>query len=115
MRIAKEGYPLIFTALILTLLAFLAGWTALGIILGLIGIAIAGFFRDPERQAPLGEGLVVSPADGKVVNIAGVEGDPPFLGSATRASIFLSPLDVHINRTPVEGKIAKIKIGRAHV
>ena len=112
MRIAKEGYPLIFTALILTLLAFLAGWTALGIILGLIGIAIAGFFRDPERQAPLGEGLVVSPADGKVVNIAGVEGDPLFLGSATRVSIFLSPLDVHINRTPVEGKIAKITYQR---
>jgi phosphatidylserine decarboxylase len=112
MRIAKEGYPLIFTALILTLLAFLAGWTALGIILGLIGIAITGFFRDPERQAPLGEGLVVSPADGKVVNIAGVEGEPPFLGSATRVSIFLSPLDVHINRTPVEGKIAKITYQR---
>jgi phosphatidylserine decarboxylase len=108
MRIAREGYPLIFTALILALLAFLAGWMALGIILGLIGIAIAGFFRDPERQAPVGEGLVVSPADGKVVTIAGVKGDPLFLGSATRVSIFLSPLDVHINRTPVEGKIAKI-------
>ena len=108
MRIAKEGYPLIFTPLILALLAFLAGWMALGIILGLIGIAIAGFFRDPERQAPVGEGLVVSPADGKVVTIAGVKGDPLFLGSATRVSIFLSPLDVHINRTPVEGKIAKI-------
>lgn len=112
MRIAKEGYPLIFTALILTLLAFLAGWMALGIILGLIGIAIAGFFRDPERQAPVGEGLVVSPADGKVVNIARVKDDPPFLGSATRVSIFLSPLDVHINRTPVEGKIAKITYQR---
>jgi len=112
MRIAKEGYPLIFTALILTLLAFLAGWMALGIILGIIGIAIAGFFREPERQAPLGEGLVVSPADGKVVNIAGVEGDPLFRGSATRVSIFLSPLDVHINRTPVEGKIAKITYQR---
>ena len=108
MRIAKEGYPLIFTPLILALLAFLAGWMALGIILGLVGIAIAGFFRDPERQAPVGEGLVVSPADGKVVTIAGVKGDPLFLGSATRVSIFLSPLDVHINRTPVEGKIAKI-------
>jgi phosphatidylserine decarboxylase len=112
MRIAKEGYPLIFTAVILTLLAFLAGWMALGIILGLIGIAIAGFFRDPERQAPLGEGLVVSPADGKVVSIAGVKGDPFFLGSATRVSIFLSPFDVHINRTPVEGKIANVTYQR---
>ena len=112
MRIAREGYPLIFTAVILTLLAFLAGWMPLGIVLGLLGIAIAGFFRDPERQAPVGEGLVVSPADGKVVNIARVKDDPPFLGSGTRVSIFLSPLDVHINRTPVEGKIEKITYQR---
>ena len=115
MRIAREGYPLIFTAVILTLLAFLAGWMPLGIILGLIGLAIAGFFRDPERQAPAGEGLVVSPADGKVVSVARVAGDSPFLGSATRVSIFLSPLDVHINRTPVDGKIAKITVSARQV
>ena len=108
MRIAREGYPLIFAVGIIALLAFLAGWMPLGIILGLIALTVAAFFRDPERQAPVGEGLVVSPADGKVVTIAGVKGDPLFLGSATRVSIFLSPLDVHINRTPVEGKIAKI-------
>ena len=112
MRIAREGYPLIFTVGIITLLAFLAGWVPLGIILGLIGLAVAGFFRDPERQAPAAEGLVVSPADGKVVSVARVAGDSPFLGSATRVSIFLSPLDVHINRTPVDGKIAKIQYQR---
>ena len=44
--------------------------------------------------------------------VARVDGDSPFLGSATRVSIFLSPLDVHINRTPVEGKIAKITYQR---
>jgi phosphatidylserine decarboxylase len=107
MRIAREGYPLILTAAILTLLAFAAGWIPLGIILALIGITIAGFFRDPERQPPTGEDLVVAPADGKVVSVARVSGDSP-LGSATRVSIFLSPLDVHINRTPVEGRIEKI-------
>ena len=112
MRIAREGYPLIFTVGIITLLAFLAGWVPLGIILGLIGLAVAGFFRDPERQAPAAEGLVVSPADGKVVSVARVAGGSPFLGSATRVSIFLSPLDVHINRTPVDGKIAKIQYQR---
>ena len=112
MRIAKEGYPLIFTAAILTLLAFLAGWTPLGITLGLVGIAIAGFFRDPERQAPAGEDLVVSPADGKVVSIAKVKGEPALTDSATRVSVFLSPLDVHINRTPVEGKIANVTYQR---
>ena len=112
MRIAREGYPLIFTAVILTLLAFLAGWMPLGIILGLIGLALAGFFRDPERQPPAGEGLVLSPADGKVVSVAEVKGDSPFPGSRTRVSIFLSPLDVHINRIPVEGKIENVTYHR---
>jgi phosphatidylserine decarboxylase len=112
MRIAREGYPLIFTAVILTLLAFLAGWMPLGIILGLVGLAIAGFFRDPERRPPAGEGLVVAPADGKIVSIARVTGDSPFLGCATRVSIFLSPLDVHINRIPVEGRIEKVTYQR---
>ncbi len=108
MRIAREGYPLIFTMVIITLLAFAASWLPLGIILGLVALAIVGFFRDPERQAPTGEGLIVSPADGKVVSVEGIKGDSPFLGAATRVSIFLSPLDVHINRTPVEGRIEKI-------
>ena len=112
MRIAREGYPLIFTAVILTLLAFLAGWMPLGIILGLIGLAITGFFRDPERQPPVGEGLVVAPADGKVVSIGRVTGDSSLIGGAIRVSIFLSPLDVHINRIPVEGRIEKVTYRR---
>ena len=112
MKIAREGYPLIFTAAILTLIAFLAGWVWLGVILGLVGVALAGFFRDPERQVPPGEGLVVSPADGKVVSVARFQGDSPFLGGTTRVSIFLSPFDVHINRTPVGGKIDKVTYQR---
>jgi phosphatidylserine decarboxylase len=78
--------------------------------LALITLAITGFFRDPERQAPKGEGLVVAPADGKVVSVA--DANSAFLGSAKRVSIFLSPLDVHINRTPVEGKIEKVSYQR---
>jgi phosphatidylserine decarboxylase len=106
MRIAREGYPLIFTVAILALLALVVGWITFGIMLALITLAISGFFRDPERQAPKGEGLVVAPADGKVVSVANA--NSVFLGSAKRVSIFLSPLDVHINRTPVEGKIEKV-------
>ena len=112
MKIAREGYPLICTAAILTLAAFLVGWIGLGIVLGLVGLALAGFFRDPERQVPPGEGLVVAPADGKVVSVARFQGDSPFSGSATRVSIFLSPFDVHINRTPVGGKIDKVTYQR---
>ena len=108
MKIAREGYPLIFTTGIVTLLAFLAGWIPLGIILGFFSLAIAGFFRDPERQSPSDEGLAVAPADGRVVSIASVTDGSPFAGCVTRVSIFLSPLDVHINRIPVEGKIEKV-------
>jgi phosphatidylserine decarboxylase len=110
MRIAREGYPLIFTAAVLALLALVVGWIALGIVLALVALAVTGFFRDPERQAPRGEGLIVAPADGKVVSVANVKS--AFLGSTKRVSIFLSPLDVHINRTPVEGKIEKVTYQR---
>jgi len=105
MRIAKEGYPHILTALALTVVAFAVGWKIAAAILALFTLAIAGFFRDPERQIPSGEDLVVAPADGRVVSIAEVTHDAAFAGTATRLSIFLSPLDVHINRAPVAGKI----------
>jgi phosphatidylserine decarboxylase len=108
MSIAREGYPLIFTAAVCALLAFAVGWIPLGIAFSLIALAITGFFRDPHRQPPAGEGLIVAPADGKVVSVAGVKEDALFVGAMTRVSIFLSPLDVHINRTPVEGKVEKI-------
>jgi phosphatidylserine decarboxylase len=109
MRIAREGFPLILIAAILTLLALLAHWLFAAVVLGVVTLALAGFFRDPERVIPTGEGLVVSPADGRVVNITKVVDDPFFTQAATRISIFLSPLDVHINRVPVAGRIAEIK------
>jgi phosphatidylserine decarboxylase len=113
MRIAREGYPLIFTAALLSVLAFAAGWPPLGIILGVLALAITAFFRDPERHPPAGEGLIVAPADGKIVSVADVkESDSRFFGVVTRVSIFLSPLDVHINRSPVEGKVEAVRYQR---
>jgi phosphatidylserine decarboxylase len=109
MRIAKEGYPLIVTGAGLTAVAAVAGWKLAIGALALATLAIAGFFRDPERTIPDGEGLVVSPADGKVVSIADVAGDSRFADAATRVSIFLSPLDVHINRMPVGGRIDAVQ------
>jgi phosphatidylserine decarboxylase len=105
MKIAREGYPLIGTAAVVTILTFALGWVAIGVILGVCTLGIAGFFRDPERTIPMGEGLIVSPADGKVVSIVDVKGDSRFTEATARVSIFLSPLDVHINRSPVTGKI----------
>lgn len=109
MRIAREGYPLILAAGVVTIGAFALGWLAIGILLTLATLAVAAFFRDPERKIPTGDGLLVSPADGKVVSIAEVKGDPMFAEAVTRVSIFLSPLDVHINRVPIAGKIEEIK------
>ncbi len=64
------------------------------------------FFRDPEREIPQGSDLIVSPADGKIVGIDSVEHVPFIDGPARRVTIFLSVFDVHINRSPVKGKIA---------
>lgn len=109
MRIAKEGYPLILAGLALTTVAVVAGWKLVGGALGLVTAATVGFFRDPERKIPEDEGLVVSPADGKVVSISEVGVDSRFANAVTRVSIFLSPLDVHINRMPVGGKIDDVE------
>jgi phosphatidylserine decarboxylase len=109
MKIAKEGYPLILTAGAVAVVAFLIGWHGIGILLGLVALALLGFFRDPERFPPDEKGLVLAPADGKIVSIADVNDDSLFGGAATRVSIFLSPLDVHINRTPVEGEVERVQ------
>ena len=109
MRIAKEGYPLIFAAAILAAAALVMGWLLLGAFLGLLTLAVASFFRDPDRVIPGGEGLIVSPADGKVVSIAHVQRPVVMPEADTRISIFLSPLDVHINRMPVSGVIEDIQ------
>ena len=109
MSIAKEGWPLIFAAAAVTLLAFLFGWKLFGLALVLLTLAVAAFFRDPERSIPNGDGLVVSPADGRVVAIAPVQGDSLFADAVTRISIFLSPLDVHINRAPVAGRVNDVR------
>ena len=109
MRIAREGYPLIATIAIAALIALGIGWSLLGSLLAVLTVAVAAFFRDPDRVVPAGDNLIVSPADGKVVSIAPASAGGMFDGAATRISIFLSPLDVHINRVPVAGKIDAVQ------
>jgi len=109
MRIAREGYPLILTAAVLTIVVFMLGWKAVGFILGITTLAVAAFFRDPDRHVPTDQGVIVAPADGRVVSIAEIKDDSLFSDAKTRVSIFLSPLDVHINRTPVTGKIEEVR------
>ena len=76
---------------------------------GMLAASLAGFtlffFRDPEREIPQGEGIIVSPADGQVVGVDQVDHAPFIEGPAKRISIFLSIFDVHLNRAPIEGRV----------
>jgi phosphatidylserine decarboxylase len=108
MKIDRAGAPFIAGALIpaaaLALgrkLTWAAGFAG-------VGAFMAYFFRDPDRHVPTGPGLVVSPADGRVMmaGMADARWAPP--GTWKQVTIFLSPLDVHINRSPVAGRVTKI-------
>jgi len=67
------------------------------------------FFRDPERTTPTGENLVISPADGTVLFIKDVTEEKFLKGKAKQISIFMSPLNVHVNRIPISGKVAYLQ------
>lgn len=109
MSIAREGYPFILTAALLALLALAVGWKWLALVFAFFALAFLGFFRDPNRIPPIGERLILSPADGKVVGVKRGEKEGLFEGTETRISIFLSPFDVHVNRAPVRGKIEEVR------
>jgi phosphatidylserine decarboxylase len=108
MKIDPAGYPFIGGALVPAAVAAAARRPALATSLALLGGFFAYFFRDPERQVPEAPGLVVSPADGRVMIAGPSDGRwaPP--GDWLQVTIFLSPVDVHINRTPVAGRITRI-------
>lgn len=109
MRIAREGYPLIFPTAFLALLALTLGWQWPGLVLALFALAFTWFFRDPERIQPRDEDLILSPADGKVVEIREMDSGRPFDKLGPRISIFLSPFDVHVNRAPVGGRVEEVR------
>ncbi len=69
---------------------------------------VAFFFRDPERLIPVGDGIIVSAGDGRVVAVDPVEDDPWLGGRATQVSVFLSIFDVHVNRIPVSGEVERV-------
>jgi phosphatidylserine decarboxylase len=105
MRVAPEGWPFIVAALVICVaLAWFRLWVPLAA-WGLITLWVVAFFRDPARPGPRGEGLVIAPADGKVVSVIPIE-EPAFLGGpSTRVSIFMNVFNVHVNRYPVDGTI----------
>lgn len=106
----RDGHKFVGIGLLITLLGFLL-WTPFGWVAALVTAWVVYFFRDPDRVTPLREGLVISPADGRVSSIEVVRpsGELGFTDGLERmrVSVFLSVFDVHINRSPVAGRIVR--------
>ncbi len=99
----KEGIPFVSIPLLIAfVLVFFQIWVGVVVFVGL-AVFMAYFFRDPQRNVPIEADIVVSAADGKVTRIEDRE-DGKFV------SVFLSPVDVHINRAPIAGKIIKVEM-----
>ena len=103
LRIVKESVPYIVVPALLAILSLALGPWYLSSFFLVIALFMAFFFRDPDRVTPGEPDVVVAPADGKVTRIKAIA--PEEKDSPTLISIFLSPLDVHINRAPIAGKI----------
>ena len=116
--ITRYGYDVFFTllgfyAVIILLAAFLVEPRILKLALIVLSLAAfaftLNFFRDPERLTPEGSGLVLAPADGRIIKIASVHEHEFFGGDATMISIFMSPLNVHVNRIPIHGVVKHMR------
>ncbi len=112
--ITRYGYDVVGVVVALCLIGIASAWffvdgkvlksVLIVIALGLLAFTLY-FFRDPERHPPSGDGIVLSPADGTVVLIKPVREEEFIGGEAVQVSIFMSPLNVHVNRWPVHGTV----------
>lgn len=109
MKLAREGFAFVMALGVATLSANLLGYWWLGLFLLVSTLAVAAFFRDPERAVPPGD-HVVSPADGRVVAIDREARAETASGEMfQRVAIFMSPANVHVNRVPSSGEIVSVK------
>jgi phosphatidylserine decarboxylase len=95
--------------LLLAALAVMSGRAWLAVVPALGVLFVLSFFRDPNRRIPTEEGIVVSPADGRVVAITDLDDEEYIDGPAKRIDIFLAVYNVHVNRAPIAGEVAYIR------
>jgi phosphatidylserine decarboxylase len=109
MKFDRAGFPFIAAAVVPAVLLASLRRYALAAPFAALGGFMAFFFRDPERQVPQAPGIVVAPADGRIMHAGPSDPrwSPP--GAWKQITIFLSPLDVHVNRTPVDGRVTRIE------
>ncbi len=108
MRIDRAGAPFIAGALVPAALLILLKRPRWALPFGALAAAFTFFFRDPDRDVPSDPEAVISPADGRVIVAGAAEKSAP-AGCWRQVSIFLSPLDVHINRAPVDGRTVRVE------
>ena len=107
--IERDGLVFILPTLAVSGLLFLLRFPVSGTIVLLLAAFIVYFFRDPEREIPAGERIILAPADGKIVAIkAFPDWKGPFGEPLVRVSIFLSVFDVHVNRAPIAGLVQEV-------
>ena len=100
--IASEGWPFILPAFALVLLFAVLHWRAAAAVALVLALFVTWFFRDPTREIPADPATLVSPADGRVIEIL------PLADGVTQISIFLSIFNVHVNRSPVAGEVVDV-------
>jgi phosphatidylserine decarboxylase len=103
--IAKEGFLFLIPSALLTIFLAAIGWKILTLLGILFTLFIAFFFRNPKRKIPSLQNIILSPADGRIIHVGECEEDRFLKERALKVSIFMSVLDVHINRAPVSGKV----------
>src|SRR5258708_37872334 len=104
--IAREGWPFIVGPAVVAAGLTLLGRRRVALPFWAASLASLGFFRDPEREIPVVPNGVLAPADGRVLGVE--DAVDPFVGPSSRVSIFLSPLDVHVNRAPIGGFVTDV-------
>lgn len=105
--LSLEGMPFVFFTTVATLTFALLGCWFMSLVLLVVLFLVLNFFRDPERVVPQAPGVAVSPADGKVIKIETMR-DPLTGEDRTAICVFMNVFNVHVNRVPVAGRIARI-------
>lgn len=106
MRIVRDGIPFILPPSLLAVILLALGYWYVALFFIVIAAFMAYFFRDPDRVLPSEPNVIVAPADGRVTRVESLAASSD--DSPTLISIFLSPLDVHINRAPIAGRITDV-------
>lgn len=109
--VAAEGWPFIAPLVVATALLFAYGPLWLAIAVGALGVFVVAFFRNPERALPGDETTAVAPADGRVLCVDLLEAPDASGTKQLRIGIFLSVFDVHVNRTPLAGRVVALERG----